>query len=114
MGRLLDVTNLNVFFNTYAGKVSAVNGISFSISSGEAVGIVGESGSGKSVAMLSIMKLLAENGKAESGGIIFDGLDLKDFFRGADAEYPWKQDRNDIPGSHDLFESAFYHRQSIG
>lgn len=79
MDRLLDVKNLKVIFNTYAGKVSAINGISFYVGYGETLGIVGESGSGKSAAMLSIMKLLAENGKVESGSIIFNGNDLKDY-----------------------------------
>ena len=54
MGNLLDVKNLKVSFKTYAGKVSAINDISFSISNGEAIGIVGESGSGKSVTMLPL------------------------------------------------------------
>lgn len=76
MGNLLEVKNLRTVFKTYAGKVSALNDISFEISDKEAVGIVGESGSGKSVTMLSIMKLLSDNGKVESGQILFDGRDL--------------------------------------
>jgi oligopeptide/dipeptide ABC transporter, ATP-binding protein, C-terminal domain len=79
MEKLLDVKNLKVVFNTYAGKVFAVNDVSFSISDSEVVGIVGESGSGKSVAMLSIIKLLPENGMVESGSIVFNGHDLRDF-----------------------------------
>jgi oligopeptide transport system ATP-binding protein len=79
MGTLLEVKELKTVFHTYAGTVSALNNISFTIDSSEAVGIVGESGSGKSVTMLSIMKLLSENGKVEEGSIIFDGRDMKDF-----------------------------------
>lgn len=79
MNTLLDVKNLKVVFGTYAGKVSAINDISFSIAEGEAVGIVGESGSGKSVTMLSIMKLLAENGKIENGEILFNGHNLREY-----------------------------------
>lgn len=75
-GNLLDVNKLRTVFRTYAGKVSALNDVSFSVSHGEAVGIVGESGSGKSVTMLTIMKLLSENGMVESGNISFDGRDL--------------------------------------
>ncbi len=78
MSNLLDVKNLKTVFRTYAGTVYALNDITFSIGTGEAVGIVGESGSGKSVTMLSIMKLLSENGRVESGNIIFNGRDLKD------------------------------------
>lgn len=79
MGTLLEVKKLKTVFHTYAGKVSALNNINFTIDGSEAVGIVGESGSGKSVTMLTIMKLLSENGKVEEGSIIFDGRDLKDF-----------------------------------
>lgn len=78
MKNLLEVKNLKTIFRTYAGQVSALNNISFSIAYGEAVGIVGESGSGKSVTMLSVMKLLSENGKVVEGDIIFDGNNLRD------------------------------------
>lgn len=76
MDKLLEIKNLRTVFKTYAGQVSALNDVSFDIDFGEAVGIVGESGSGKSVTMLSIMKLLSENGKVVSGNIDFDGRNL--------------------------------------
>lgn len=76
MDNLLEIKNLRTVFKTYAGTVSALNDISFTISTGEAVGIVGESGSGKSVTMLSIMRLLSENGRVESGEMIFNGRSL--------------------------------------
>lgn len=79
MNSLLEIKNLKTVFKTYAGQVSALNDISFSIAFGEAVGIVGESGSGKSVTMLSIMKLLSENGRVTDGKIIFDGKNLRDY-----------------------------------
>ena len=46
---LLEVENLAVRFRTRAGIVPAVNGVSFTVDTGETVGLVGESGSGKSV-----------------------------------------------------------------
>ncbi len=58
VARLLEVKNLTVNFKTRDGFVHAVNGISFDVEAGEAIGIVGESGSGKSVTSLALMKLL--------------------------------------------------------
>ncbi len=81
MNNLLEIKNLRTVFNTYAGQVSALNNINFEVRQGEAVGIVGESGSGKSVTMLSVMKLLSENGKVVEGDILFDGKRLNDLSR---------------------------------
>lgn len=77
MNKLLEIKNLQTVFKTYAGQVSAINSLSFEVGHGEAVGIVGESGSGKSVTMLSVMRLLSENGKVTDGVINFDGKDLR-------------------------------------
>lgn len=76
MERLLDIKNLKTSFFTHVGEVKAVRGISFHLDKGEALGIVGESGSGKSITMMSVMRLLADNGKIVDGEIWFDGRDL--------------------------------------
>jgi len=76
MEKLLDVKNLETSFKTSAGEVHAVRGISFYLEKGEALGIVGESGCGKSVTMMSIMRLLADNGRLAGGEIYFDGKDI--------------------------------------
>jgi oligopeptide/dipeptide ABC transporter ATP-binding protein len=73
---LLEVHDLKTTFKTEDGTVAAVNGLSFSVDPGSTLGIVGESGSGKSVTSLSIMRLLASNGKIEHGRILFKGEDL--------------------------------------
>ncbi len=57
MTRLLDVENLTLQFDTDEGRITAVDGVSFSLEQGEVLGLVGESGSGKSVTAKSLMKL---------------------------------------------------------
>ncbi|MCR5491592.1 MAG: ATP-binding cassette domain-containing protein [Bacilli bacterium] len=74
--RLLEVENLNTSFKIDAGRVLAVNGVSFTLDKGEVLGIVGESGSGKSVTAYSIMGILDKNGSVDSGKIIYNGTDL--------------------------------------
>lgn len=72
---LLDVQNLTTRFHTHDGEVCAVNDVSFQVEAGECLGIVGESGSGKTQAFMSIMGLLAKNGKAE-GSVFFNGTQI--------------------------------------
>lgn len=73
---LLQVNNLHVSFKIMAGKVEAVNGVSFSVDRGKILGIVGESGSGKSVTSYSIMQIIDANGHIDSGSIKFEGREL--------------------------------------
>ena len=72
---LLQVSNLNVSFATPGGDVHAVRDLEFSLAAGETLGIVGESGSGKTQAMLALLGLLADNGRA-SGLAVFEGRNL--------------------------------------
>ncbi|MGP1676596.1 MAG: ABC transporter ATP-binding protein [Burkholderiales bacterium] len=74
---LLEVENLRTQFDTSAGMVRAVDGISYTVNEGETVGIVGESGCGKSVNAMSIMRLIPDPpGRIASGSIRFDGKNL--------------------------------------
>ena len=62
MNKVLDVQNLHVSFDTYAGEVKAVRGVTFSLSEGEVLAIVGESGCGKSVTAQTIMNQIQAAG----------------------------------------------------
>ena len=74
---ILQVRDLVTAFNTDAGQVTAVDGVSFDVPRGKTVGIVGESGCGKSVTAFSITRLLPQpHGKILSGSIRFDGKEL--------------------------------------
>jgi peptide/nickel transport system ATP-binding protein len=55
--------------------VRAVNGVSFTIRRGQALGVIGESGCGKSITSLSILRLLQKPGKIVDGKIRYHGLD---------------------------------------
>ena len=70
---------LRTQFRTREGPVQAVNGVSFDIDEGEAIGIVGESGSGKSVTALSILRLLPmPPAQIVDGSVLFQDQDLVD------------------------------------
>ena len=73
---LLEVRNLKVSFRTEDGVVRAVDGVSFTVSEGETLGIVGESGSGKSVTMMSVMRLIIDPNARFEGEVIYKGRDL--------------------------------------
>jgi len=74
---LLEVQDLKTYFKVKAGKVRAVDGVSFAIKPGEKLGVVGESGCGKSVTALSIMRLLPSPPAENAGGsVLFEDQDL--------------------------------------
>jgi oligopeptide transport system ATP-binding protein len=81
-GPLLTVLDLHTQFHTRKGIVRAVNGVSFSIETGEMLGIVGESGCGKSVTGLSIMRLVPSPGRMTGGRILFGNRDLRSIDEG--------------------------------
>jgi oligopeptide/dipeptide ABC transporter ATP-binding protein len=72
---VLTVEKLNVRFATPDGDVHAVRDLSFDLGAGETLGIVGESGSGKSQSVMSLLGLLAANGRA-TGTALFELRDL--------------------------------------
>ena len=74
---LLSVRDLRILFDTDAGQALAVDGLSFDVHAGEAVGLVGESGCGKSVTALSLLRLVPEPpGRYAGGSILLRGQDL--------------------------------------
>jgi oligopeptide/dipeptide ABC transporter ATP-binding protein len=74
---LLEIDNLHTQFFTPAGIVRAVDGVSYSLRSGETLSVVGESGCGKSVTALSILRLVSSPpGRIVAGAVRFEGVDL--------------------------------------
>ena len=72
---VLEIRDLTTVFETPDGNVRAVDRVSLDVRAGEALGIVGESGSGKTQLFLSVMGLLAQNGRS-SGSVRLDGAEI--------------------------------------
>ena len=88
---ILEVKNLKTYFFTPFGTVKAVDGVSFKLKQGEALGLVGESGCGKTTIAYSIMRLIPLPGRIVDGEIFLKGenileIDEKDF-----KKYRWKE-----------------------
>ena len=73
---VLKVKRLHVEFQTSHGMVHAVRDVSLEVKRGRIHALVGESGSGKSVTSLTIMNLLAGNGKVISGDVTLNEKSL--------------------------------------
>ena len=71
---VLRVEDLRCGFDTEAGYIRVVDGVSFELAAGTTLGLVGESGCGKTVSALAVMGLLPKPaGIVESGRIIYRG-----------------------------------------
>jgi oligopeptide/dipeptide ABC transporter ATP-binding protein len=73
---LLQVSGLRVRFRSPRGDALAVNGLDYTLESGETLAIVGESGSGKSVASLALLGLLPTPPAVVEGSVRLRGREL--------------------------------------
>lgn len=73
---VLDVQDLRTYYYILRGAVKAVDGISFQVQKGEALGLAGESGCGKTTAALAILRMLPSGGSIKGGRIFFKDTDL--------------------------------------
>ena len=73
---VLEVKDLKTYFKILRGYVKAVDGVSFELEKGEALGLAGESGCGKTTTALSILRILPSNGEIKGGKALFNGEDI--------------------------------------
>lgn len=73
---VLQVRGLSVSLRRGGTDTNVVSDVSFTINSGECIGIVGESGCGKSTTIKAILGLLPAGGQVTAGAVLFDGADL--------------------------------------
>ncbi|HTK43955.1 MAG TPA: ABC transporter ATP-binding protein [Patescibacteria group bacterium] len=88
---LLEVRDLQTYFRLRNGWVRAVDGISFGLADGEALGLAGESACGKTTTALSLMKLLPGNGSIRGGSVELFGIDLVPKSEMAMQRYRWRE-----------------------
>ncbi len=69
-GTLAETRDLFTNFYTFEGVVRALNGVSVVVNRGETYGLVGESGCGKSVTVRSLMRIVQQPGRIDSGKIV--------------------------------------------
>ena len=74
---VLEVKNLAVTYDTRKRKIEAVRDVSFTICSGENLGLVGESGCGKSTVAFALVNYLGRNGVISDGSIRFKGEEMR-------------------------------------
>ncbi len=88
---LLVVEDLRVHFSLESGSVKAVDGVSFTLRDGEALGIAGESGCGKTTTALALIRILPGNAKVMGGSVKLFGIDLVPKTDTALRRYRWRE-----------------------
>ena len=88
---LLAVEDLTVHYNTRAGVVRAVDGVSLTVERGQVLGLVGESGCGKSSLALALLRLLPENAQILGGRVVLDGTDIMSLSAEEMRAYRWNR-----------------------
>ena len=87
----LKVDGLTLTYQVKQGEVRAVQDLSFDLDRGQSLGLVGESGCGKSSVAVSLMQLLPDNARIDSGRVLLDGQDLLQLSNEELRRFRWKR-----------------------
>ena len=79
MNNILEIQNLNMFFQSDEESYQALYDINLSLEKGKMHAIVGESGCGKTMTAMSIMRLLPKTAFIQSGKILFNNDNLLEY-----------------------------------
>jgi len=110
---ILDVNDLKTYYDTLSGPVKAVDGISFQVKEGEALGLAGESGCGKTTVALSILRILPGAGKIVGGEMRFKDQDLVKLKEREMRQTRWKEISIVFQGAMNALNPLFKVRDQI-
>ena len=111
---VLRVEGLEVTYYTDLGRAKALDDVSFTLNSGEKLGMVGESGSGKSTMALAMMRMIKPPGRIEGGKVIVGGTDLMALDEERHAQGASQQDRLYPAGRDELAQPGDADRRADG
>ena len=74
--KILDIQDLVVWYKVFGGMLKVLNGVNFTVFSGEKVGLVGETGCGKTTTMKTVLRILPKQARVRSGSILFRSNDV--------------------------------------
>ena len=108
-----NVENLSTIYPTTKGDVHALEDVSFSLESGEAIGIAGESACGKTTLGLSVIRTL-QGGKTISGKITLDDVSILDLSeQDFDKNFRWKKIAMVFQGAMNSLDPVFTIKQQF-
>ncbi len=86
----LEVLDVHVCYQTPRGDITAVNGVTLEVRSGEILGLVGESGCGKTTMAMAILQVVQPPGRIVRGAVKLNGLNLVKLSEKALREVRWR------------------------
>jgi peptide/nickel transport system ATP-binding protein len=103
----LNIEGLRTYYFTKRGPIKAVDGVSFLVKEGQAMGLAGESGCGKTTVALSIMKILPTHAKIIEGRILLKELDIAELPEKEMRKIRWKRISLVFQGAMNAFDPLF-------